>query len=102
VRDARRLPSYTIVARTRMYTYAANVWDLSIVQGPFPAAPRQTLKRYDSRFFRRCERAGVPGTPLDGEKGVMGVLGVLALLGVRVGSSGLLLLPPCSPPQEGR
>jgi hypothetical protein len=26
----------TIVARTRMYTYAANVWDLSIVQGPSP------------------------------------------------------------------
>jgi hypothetical protein len=24
---------YTIVARTRMHTYDANVWDLSIVQG---------------------------------------------------------------------
>jgi hypothetical protein len=26
-----------------MYTYAAKFWDLSIVQGPFPVAPRQTL-----------------------------------------------------------
>jgi hypothetical protein len=25
--------------RTHMYTYAANVWDLSIVQGPF-VSPR--------------------------------------------------------------
>jgi hypothetical protein len=33
---------YTIVARTRMYTYAASVWDLSIVQGPFSVAPCQT------------------------------------------------------------
>jgi hypothetical protein len=51
VRDARRLPSYTIVARTRMYTYAANVCDLSIVQGPFPAAPRQTLNVTIRNFF---------------------------------------------------
>jgi hypothetical protein len=32
----------TIVARTHMYTYAVEVWDLSIVQGPFSVAPRQT------------------------------------------------------------
>jgi hypothetical protein len=39
-RDARRFPS-TIVARTHMYmyTYAAKVWDLSIVQGPVSVAP---------------------------------------------------------------
>jgi hypothetical protein len=34
-----------IVARTHMYTYAATVWDLSIVQGPFSVSPRQTLTR---------------------------------------------------------
>jgi hypothetical protein len=33
----------TIVSRTECYTYAANVWDLSLVQGPFSAAPCQTL-----------------------------------------------------------
>jgi hypothetical protein len=33
----------TTVARTEGYTYAANVWDLSIVQGPFSVAPCQTL-----------------------------------------------------------
>jgi hypothetical protein len=32
----------SIVARTHVYTYAANVWDLSIVHGPFPVAPCQT------------------------------------------------------------
>jgi hypothetical protein len=30
---------YRIVARTLMHTYAAKVWDLSIVQGPFSVAP---------------------------------------------------------------
>jgi hypothetical protein len=30
---------YTIVARTRMYTYDAQVWDFSLVQGPFAVAP---------------------------------------------------------------
>jgi hypothetical protein len=30
----------TIVARTHMYTHDANVWDLSIVQGPFSCCPR--------------------------------------------------------------
>jgi hypothetical protein len=34
---------YTVVARTQGYTYAAQVWDLSIVQGPFSVAPYQTL-----------------------------------------------------------
>ena len=33
----------TIVARTHMYTYAANVWDLPLVQEPFSVAPCQTL-----------------------------------------------------------
>jgi hypothetical protein len=37
------IPVYTIVARTHMNTYAAEVWDSSIVQGPFSVAPRQTL-----------------------------------------------------------
>jgi hypothetical protein len=30
---------HTTVARTHMYPYAAKVWDLSIVQGPFSVAP---------------------------------------------------------------
>jgi hypothetical protein len=35
-------PLSRIVARTEGYTNDANVWDLSIVQGPFSVAPRQT------------------------------------------------------------
>jgi hypothetical protein len=35
------IPLYTIVARTHVYTYAAKVWDSSIVQGAFSVAPRQ-------------------------------------------------------------
>jgi hypothetical protein len=45
------IPLDTIVARTHMYTYDAEVRDLSIVQGPFSAAPCRT--RYDSQLFRR-------------------------------------------------
>ena len=37
------IPLYKTVARTRMYTYAAKVWELSIVQGAFSIAPCQTL-----------------------------------------------------------
>jgi hypothetical protein len=37
------IPLTRIVARTEGYTYAAKVWDLSIVQGPFSVAPCQTL-----------------------------------------------------------
>jgi hypothetical protein len=33
---------YTMVARTEGYTYDARVWDLFLVQGPFPVAPCQT------------------------------------------------------------
>jgi hypothetical protein len=36
---------HTIAARTRMYSYAAKVWDSSIVQGPIPRAKPH---RYDS------------------------------------------------------
>jgi hypothetical protein len=32
-----------IVARTEDYTYAAKVWDLSIVQAPFSVAPCRTV-----------------------------------------------------------
>jgi hypothetical protein len=42
-RDARRFPSHTIVARAGGYTYAAQVWALSIVQGAVSVAPCQTL-----------------------------------------------------------
>jgi hypothetical protein len=49
-KNARRPPnpSNTTVARTECYTYAANVWALSVVQGPFSVAPRQTLIRFAS------------------------------------------------------
>ena len=33
------IPLDTSVGRTEGYTYATKVWDLSIVQGPFPVAP---------------------------------------------------------------
>jgi hypothetical protein len=46
----------TLVARTHMYTYAANVWDLSIVQGPVSVAPRQTLP-FRFRIAVGCEPA---------------------------------------------
>ena len=32
-----------VVARTGGYMADARVWDLSIIQGPFPVAPRRTL-----------------------------------------------------------
>jgi hypothetical protein len=50
---SRRPPIFlhTIEARTRLYTYAAKVWDLSIVQGPFSVAPCQTLTL---RFANCC------------------------------------------------
>jgi hypothetical protein len=41
-----------------MYTYDAEVWDLSIVQGPFSVAPCQAL-RHDSQLFHRCRAAAV-------------------------------------------
>ena len=50
---------YTVVARTHMYTYAAKVWDLSIIQGPVSVAPRQTLINLKSRFATFC--IAVPG-----------------------------------------
>jgi hypothetical protein len=41
-----------IVARTHMYTYAASVWALSIVQGPFPIPnPNVTIRN----CFHRCK-----------------------------------------------
>ena len=41
-RDARRFPSTQRVPRTEDYTYDANVWEVSIVQGPVSVAPCQT------------------------------------------------------------
>jgi hypothetical protein len=44
LRDARRFPSTRRTeTRTHMNTYAAKVWDLSIVQGPFSVTPCPTL-----------------------------------------------------------
>jgi hypothetical protein len=36
------IPFSRMVARTEGYTYAAKVWAVSLVQGPFPVAPCQT------------------------------------------------------------
>jgi hypothetical protein len=43
LRDARRFFLYTVVARTEGHAHDVGVWDLSIIQGPFSAAPCQTL-----------------------------------------------------------
>ena len=43
-----------IVARTHMHTYAAKVWALSIVQGPFSVAPCQTLTSRFAYVLHRC------------------------------------------------
>ena len=42
-----------------MYTYAARVWDLSLVRGPFPVAPRQSLRLLNDsqKKFPRCTPA---------------------------------------------
>jgi hypothetical protein len=39
------------------YTNDANVWDLSIVQGPFSAYPSQTLTLRFASFASRCGAA---------------------------------------------
>jgi hypothetical protein len=44
----------TSVARTHLYTYAPNVWDSSLVQGPFSVAPCQTVA---SRFATLASQA---------------------------------------------
>jgi hypothetical protein len=63
------IPLDTIVARTHMYTYAANVCDLSIVQGPFSVAPSQTLTIRFATLFTGCEAAAI-GAPSAGSRGV--------------------------------
>jgi hypothetical protein len=45
---------YTIAARTPMYTYAAKVWGLSIVQGPISVAPCATLPLRFATVSSRC------------------------------------------------
>jgi hypothetical protein len=61
---SRRPPSslYTFVARNHMYTYDADVWDLSIVQGPFSVAPCQTLI-VTIRNASLCESRGMGSNP---------------------------------------
>jgi hypothetical protein len=56
-----RPPSFPLdhfVARTRVYTYAVTVWDLSIVQGPFSVA----LCRF--ALLHRCTRGRTCMAPL--------------------------------------
>ena len=45
-RHARSNPSTTIVTRAEGYMYAAKVWDVCLVQGPFSCRPR--VKPYSS------------------------------------------------------
>ena len=51
---------YTIVARTDGYTYAAKVWDLSLVQGPVSVAPCQTLNITIGNFSIAVRRPQTP------------------------------------------
>jgi hypothetical protein len=48
----------TIVARTHMYTHATNVWDSSIVQGPFSVAPCPALTLRCATLASLYARAG--------------------------------------------
>jgi hypothetical protein len=50
-----------IIARTHMYTYAAKVWDFSLVQGPFSVAPCQTLTVTIRNFCIAVSRRGGRG-----------------------------------------
>jgi hypothetical protein len=55
------IPLDKIVARAHMYTYAAKVWDLSVVQGPFSVAPCQALPlrcATCAQLNRTCTPAG--------------------------------------------
>ena len=53
--DARQFPG--IVARTHMYTYAANFWLCPSFKDHFLSPRAGDLRRYDSRFFlHRCMR----------------------------------------------
>ena len=61
---SRRPPNslHAIVPRTHMYTYDANVWDLSIVQRPFSVAPCLTRTlRFATCPPRYCVCASVAG-----------------------------------------
>jgi hypothetical protein len=57
---------YTIVARTHTYTHAANVWALSIVQGPFSVARAQTLTFRFATFASLHGRGGCAAPKLVG------------------------------------
>jgi hypothetical protein len=54
------IPLCTVVARTHMYTYAARVWRLSIVQGPFSVAPCRTRIVTILQLSHRCTPAPLP------------------------------------------
>jgi hypothetical protein len=66
----RRPPiSFSRIARSEGYTNAANVWAVSLVQGPFSVAPCQTLPR-PIRLFTSLYGGAVcvsaPGCPSPG------------------------------------
>jgi hypothetical protein len=50
----------TMVPRTRMYTHAAKVWDLSIVQGPVSVAPSQSQTLRFAAFHRCTPQTQYP------------------------------------------
>jgi hypothetical protein len=53
-------------ARAHMYAYAVNVWDLSIVQGPFSVAPDLPALRFATFLHRkpRCQARGTRCTAM--------------------------------------
>jgi hypothetical protein len=113
----------TIVARTHMYTYAAKVWDVSIVQGPFSVAPCQTLTLRFATFaslygdFTDLRRVADPDAHFrcahnqsGGGRGRCGSPQCARMAATDPGKSILLLLPPINQwegagvlsPQRGR
>jgi hypothetical protein len=63
-RPFRDIPLCGIVARTRVYTYAAKVWELSIVQGPFFCRPVPNLKLRFATFSSLYVAHLIVGVPL--------------------------------------
>jgi hypothetical protein len=57
---------YTVVARTHMYTNDAEVWDLSIVRGPFSVTTCPTISLRFATFSSRAGWAAEAGDVVAG------------------------------------
>jgi hypothetical protein len=60
---------YTMVPRTKGHTYDVEVWDLSIVQGPFSVAPCPTLNATIRNLCVGCTAAGARGGAAGARRG---------------------------------